>query len=141
MIFTCLCEFKIILNTYIYINMMYSYISHLPSWPSIKLIASPFSRRQVIVGVGEPVAAHLSVTLFASVTTISVLVGKSRISGGTNQIRKIRVGFFFVLRTCVWLFRVIWCSAFKVVIKCKVLPWVVVFEKHMAYISYLVCGI
>lgn len=38
-------------------------------------IGSPFSLRHVIVGVGEPLAAHLKVTLLLSLTTISVLVG------------------------------------------------------------------
>lgn len=83
-------------------NFKYKFIHIvLPSLPSIKLIASPFSRRHVIVGVGEPVAAHFNVTLFASVTTISVLVGKSRISGGTNQIMRDRVVVYSnVSRTC-----------------------------------------
>lgn len=48
----------------------------------------------MIIGAGEPVAAHLSVTLLPSRTIISVLVGKSRMSGGTENVvdvkRKIR---------------------------------------------------
>lgn len=47
----------------------------LPSTPPGRLIGSPPSRRHVMVGAGEPVATHLSVTLLPSVTTISVLVG------------------------------------------------------------------
>lgn len=47
----------------------------LPSCPPGKGIGSPLSRLQVIVGVGDPVAAHFNVTLLPSRITISVLVG------------------------------------------------------------------
>lgn len=47
----------------------------LPSVPFGTGIGSPPSRRQVMVGVGEPVAAHFNVTFEPSRTTISVLVG------------------------------------------------------------------
>ena len=46
-------------------------------------INRPSSLRQVIVGVGEPVAEQRNVTLDPSRTTMSVLVCSSRISGGT----------------------------------------------------------
>lgn len=49
--------------------------AHLPSAPLGNGISSPPSRRQVIVGVGEPVAAHFRVTFEPSRMTISVLVG------------------------------------------------------------------
>lgn len=39
------------------------------------LIVPPVSRRHVTVGSGVPVAAHRSVTLLPSRTTMSVLVG------------------------------------------------------------------
>lgn len=47
----------------------------LPSRCPVMAIDSPFSRLQVIFGCGEPRAAHFSVTLLPSLTTISVLVG------------------------------------------------------------------
>lgn len=47
----------------------------LPSSPLASSMGTPLSRRHVIVGSGEPVAAHLSVTLLPSRTTMSVLVG------------------------------------------------------------------
>lgn len=47
----------------------------LPSSPLANSMGTPLSRRHVIVGSGEPVAAHLSVTLLPSRTTMSVLVG------------------------------------------------------------------
>lgn len=56
--------------------------------PSVSLdsiILSPPSRLHVMVGAGEPVAAHLNVTLLPSRTIMSVLVGKSKISGGTGR--------------------------------------------------------
>lgn len=57
-----------------------------PSLPPCSIIFSPLSLFQVMFGVGEPVAAHFRVTLLPSLTTISVLVGQSRMSGGTaNQ--------------------------------------------------------
>lgn len=46
-----------------------------PSLPPCNIIFSPPSRLHVMFGVGEPVAAHFSVTLLPSRTTISVLVG------------------------------------------------------------------
>lgn len=49
--------------------------SYLPSAPVGNGISSPPSRRQVIVGVGEPVAAHFRVTFEPSRMTMSVLVG------------------------------------------------------------------
>ena len=45
-----------------------------PSLPFPRTIVCPSSLLQVILGVGEPVAAHLKVTLLPSRTTISVLV-------------------------------------------------------------------
>lgn len=47
----------------------------LPSMLPGSLIVSPSSRRNVIVGGGEPVAEHFNVTLLPSFTTMSVLVG------------------------------------------------------------------
>lgn len=46
-----------------------------PSMPLWSAIFSLPSRRHVMFGWGEPVAAHLSVTLLPSLTTMSVLVG------------------------------------------------------------------
>ena len=46
----------------------------IPSWVP-RVINSPDSRLQVMLGAGEPVAAHRKVTLLPSLTTISVLVG------------------------------------------------------------------
>lgn len=43
----------------------------LPSMPPGNLIGSPSSRRNVMVGVGEPVAEHCNVTLLPSLTTMS----------------------------------------------------------------------
>lgn len=40
----------------------------------------------MIIGAGEPIAAHFNVTLLPSRTIISVLVGKSRMSGGTENV-------------------------------------------------------
>jgi hypothetical protein len=54
------------------------------------MIFSPLSRRHVMVGAGDPVAAHLNVTLLFSRTIISVLVGKSKISGETKLERETR---------------------------------------------------
>lgn len=48
---------------------------HSPSLPPSSIILSPLSLRQVMLGAGEPVAAHFSVTLLPSRTTMSVLVG------------------------------------------------------------------
>lgn len=47
---------------------------NLPSMPPGNLIGSPSSRRNVIVGGGEPVAEHLNVTLLPSFTTMSLLL-------------------------------------------------------------------
>lgn len=46
-----------------------------PSLPPWSIIFSPPSLRQVMLGAGDPVAAHFKVTLLPSRTTMSVLVG------------------------------------------------------------------
>lgn len=79
--------------------MTYEYLT-LPSVSLESIIFSPPSRLQVITGAGLPVAAHLNVTLLPSLTIISVLVGKSKMSGGTvtnKQNSKFRIfcEFFF----------------------------------------------
>lgn len=59
-------------------NVIHAYlcdVAYKPSLPPGNLIGSPSSRRNVIVGGGEPVAEHFRVTLLPSLTTISVLVG------------------------------------------------------------------
>lgn len=48
---------------------------NVPSVPPGNLIRSPSSRRNVMVGGGEPVAEHFKVVLLPSLTTISLLVG------------------------------------------------------------------
>lgn len=60
------------LTAFIYVCYMHLYI---PSVPFGIGIGSPPSLRHVIVGVGEPVAAHFNVTFEPSRITISVLVG------------------------------------------------------------------
>lgn len=55
------------------------------SCPLPKVINSPLSLLHEMVGGGEPVAAHWSETFKPSRTTISALVGKSRMSGGTES--------------------------------------------------------
>lgn len=47
----------------------------LPSRPFPKEIGSPSSLLHVTVGFGDPLAAHLRLTLEPSLTTISALVG------------------------------------------------------------------
>lgn len=54
---------------------IFQFHSHLPSRCPVMAIGSPPSRLQIMFGCGEPRAAHLSVTLLPSLTTISVLVG------------------------------------------------------------------
>lgn len=51
-------------------------------------MGSPPSRRHVMLGAGEPEAAHLKVTELPSRTTMSVLVGESSMSGGTEKKNK-----------------------------------------------------
>lgn len=55
----------------------------LPSGPAPTVNGKLFSLRHVITGGGEPRAAQTSVSFRPSRTTMSVLVGKSRMSGGT----------------------------------------------------------
>ena len=63
--------------------MRINYFLGVPSlWPNTA-IGSPDSRLHVIVGVGDPLAAHFNVTLLPSLTTISLLVRDSMITGGT----------------------------------------------------------
>lgn len=62
-----------------------NYLRHKPSVSFGSIILSPCSRFHVIMGAGDPVAAHFNVTLLPSRTIMSVLVGKSRMSGGTES--------------------------------------------------------
>lgn len=57
---------------------------NLPCIPSEMVIGLECSLRQVICGCGDPVAAHVKFIEAPSRTVWSVLVPRSRMSGGTD---------------------------------------------------------
>lgn len=59
-------------------------LSHSPFSPLID-ISSPSSLRHITYGSGKPLALHVSVTFVPSLTTISLLVIDSTITGGTEM--------------------------------------------------------
>lgn len=76
------------------------YTRNPPSWPFPSGISSPPSRLQLILGVGFPAAAHLRVTLLPSLTTMSALVGLSKISGGTVHADKSTLQMLDLIYVC-----------------------------------------
>lgn len=59
-------------------------VAQLPFSPAMD-ISSPSSRRHITQGSGYPFALHINVTFVPSLTTISLLVNDSMITGGTEM--------------------------------------------------------